>query len=105
MFVDLLLRHFLSVVFPLFLTCLNVFTAECTFDYFLGSGSSTCNWQQDHSGADNFDWKRASGATPSVQTGPSFDHTYGTKQGKHSFEMIEKFKFAPLLNTLMYQTR
>ena len=56
------------------------FTAECTFEYFVGSPSSICGWSQD--GSDNFDWTRASRRTASYGTGPSFDHTYGTKQGK-----------------------
>jgi len=55
-------------------------TAECTFEYFLGSQSSSCGWTQD--GSDNFDWTRSKGSTASYGTGPSFDHTYGTSQGK-----------------------
>lgn len=73
-----------SIVFTPPLTSMNILTAECTFEYFVG-GSTNCGWTQDHSGKDNFDWKRASGATASYQTGPSFDHTYGTKQGKLCF--------------------
>ena len=63
-------------------------TAECTFDYFLGSQSTLCGWTDDHSGADDFDWKRASGSTASYQTGPPFDHTYGTKKGTLNISLI-----------------
>lgn len=63
-------------------------TAECTFDYFVGSQSTTCGWNQDHSGADQFDWSRARGSTASYQTGPSFDHTYGTNQGTPNVNFI-----------------
>ena len=31
---------------------------------------------------DNFDWKRDNAGTSSSGTGPKFDHTYGTAQGK-----------------------
>lgn len=58
------------------------FAGECTFEYFLGSPSSTCGWAQD--GSDDFDWTRARGSTASYQTGPSFDHTYGTSKGKRN---------------------
>lgn len=54
----------------------------------MGSQSSVCGWNQDHSGADNFDWTRASGSTASYKTGPSFDHTYGTKQGTVNIPLI-----------------
>ena len=30
---------------------------------------------------DDFDWTRQRGSTPSVSTGPLFDHTYGTTAG------------------------
>ncbi|KAJ7380815.1 hypothetical protein OS493_007199, partial [Desmophyllum pertusum] len=53
-------------------------SSECTFENVVGSQSSSCGWTQD--GSDNFDWSRATGATASYQTGPPFDHTYGTKQ-------------------------
>lgn len=31
---------------------------------------------------DDFDWTRQKGSTPSINTGPSFDHTYGTTSGE-----------------------
>jgi len=35
---------------------------------------------------DNLDWKRHRGATPSGSTGPSVDHTTGTRQGTRCFQ-------------------
>lgn len=61
-------------------------SGECTFEAFVGSSSLTCGWTQDTT--DDFQWTRASGATASYQTGPAFDHTYGTKQGKKCWIMI-----------------
>jgi len=34
---------------------------------------------------DDIDWRTNSGSTPSNNTGPSFDHTYGTYQGKYLY--------------------
>ena len=42
--------------------------------------SSMCNWQ--NKPGDDFDWSRGDGDTPSIQTGPSTDHTLGTSLGK-----------------------
>ena len=72
-------------------------SGECTFEAFVGSLSHTCGWTQDTT--DDFQWTRASGSTASYQTGPAFDHTYGTKQGKKCWIMIFFCKFlwkAPL---------
>ena len=60
--------------------CVIIIAVECTFEYFLGSPSSTCGWTHDSSA--DFYWTRSSGRTSSYGTGPSFDHTYGTKSGK-----------------------
>lgn len=38
-----------------------------------------CSWQ--NTAGDQFDWKRDSGGTPSLGTGPTTDHTTGTKNG------------------------
>nr|XP_054757010.1 MAM and LDL-receptor class A domain-containing protein 2-like [Lytechinus pictus] len=43
---------------------------SCSFD------GTICTWTQDIN--DQFDWLLASGSTPSVDTGPSGDHTSGT---------------------------
>lgn len=52
----------------------NLCTGGCDFEY-----PNICGFTQDLT--DNFDWKRRSGATPSSDTGPSNDHTYGTSMG------------------------
>ncbi|CAH3118157.1 unnamed protein product [Pocillopora meandrina] len=57
--------------------------SECTFEAFVGSLSHTCGWTQDTT--DDFQWTRASGSTASYQTGPAFDHTYGTSQGYYMY--------------------
>nr|XP_054770411.1 MAM and LDL-receptor class A domain-containing protein 1-like [Lytechinus pictus] len=44
---------------------------DCNFD------SGFCGWTQDST--DYFDWTLRSGSTPSVNTGPSSDHTTGSK--------------------------
>ena len=45
-------------------------TETCTFD----SPSEDCHWKNLLSG-DEIDWIRQAGSTPSIQTGPSNDHT------------------------------
>ena len=54
----------------------------------------TCGWQQ--SSFDDFDWTRKSEGTPSLNTGPDWDHTglfrgveesYGTKTFSGSTEL------------------
>ena len=78
---------------------------SCNFDYKLCYG-----WQQ--SSSDVFDWKRHTGSTSSVNTGPSSDHTTGygkvsssNTYNQPSFKTVEKFsqklyftsKITPLL--------
>ncbi|XP_070566390.1 MAM and LDL-receptor class A domain-containing protein 1-like [Ptychodera flava] len=46
--------------------------------------SDTCAWQNELS-TDDFDWTRQSGATSSLDTGPSIDHTTGTASGYYVF--------------------
>ncbi|XP_057298293.1 MAM and LDL-receptor class A domain-containing protein 2-like isoform X2 [Hydractinia symbiolongicarpus] len=43
-----------------------------------------CNFTQDSTG-DDFDWTRNKGWTPSYNTGPTRDHTYGTKVGHYMY--------------------
>ena len=45
---------------------------NCNFD------TNFCGWTQDHQ-TDNFDWLRYRGSTQSSGTGPSKDHTSGSK--------------------------
>ncbi|XP_078658171.1 MAM domain-containing glycosylphosphatidylinositol anchor protein 1-like [Branchiostoma floridae x Branchiostoma belcheri] len=47
--------------------------STCDFD------SDLCGYNQDT--ADDFDWTRDSSGTPSVNTGPTADHTTGTSSG------------------------
>lgn len=50
----------------------------CSFE-----SAAICGYTNQKSG-DKFDWTRASGGSPSVNTGPSNDHTYGTSYGNNS---------------------
>ena len=43
-----------------------------------------CYFTQDRT--DDMDWVLGSGSTPSYETGPSFDHTYGNSSGGFSFK-------------------
>ncbi|XP_066300039.1 MAM and LDL-receptor class A domain-containing protein 2-like [Branchiostoma lanceolatum] len=52
-------------------------TALCDFE------NDYCGYSQDQ--ADDFDWTYQSGGTSSSQTGPSFDHTYGTPAGFYMY--------------------
>ena len=49
--------------------------ATCNFE-----STNICAYTQDKT-SDKFDWRRASGSTGSRGTGPSNDHTYGTRNG------------------------
>ncbi|XP_046559779.1 MAM and LDL-receptor class A domain-containing protein 1-like [Haliotis rubra] len=44
-----------------------------------------CGFSQDVDHSDNFDWSRHEGATSSFGTGPSSDHTYGTRLGHYMY--------------------
>ena len=44
---------------------------------------STCGWRQ--SSFDDFDWTRMSEGTPSINTGPDWDHTGLTNGVEESF--------------------
>lgn len=50
---------------------------QCNFEYGL------CSWQQ--STTDSFDWQRHQGPTNSFNTGPTADHTYGTRTGYYMY--------------------
>lgn len=49
---------------------------DCTFDR-----NNICSWSQDHT--DVFDWTVKKGSTSSAFTGPSFDHTTSSSNGKY----------------------
>ncbi|XP_067654503.1 MAM and LDL-receptor class A domain-containing protein 1-like [Haliotis asinina] len=51
---------------------------DCTFE------SGLCTWKNTANG-DQFDWTVDSGGTSSTSTGPSTDHTLGTRQGKYLY--------------------
>jgi hypothetical protein len=59
-----------------------------------GSGVCTfqedlCSWINGQNGVvDDFDWLRNSGATSSLGTGPTVDHTFGTPEGLYQNTMI-----------------
>lgn len=53
------------------------YVERCNFELDL------CNWIQDDQ--DNFDWSYGSGVTSTVGTGPSSDHTYGSKIGHYMY--------------------
>lgn len=44
-----------------------------------------CNWTQ--ATDDDFDWTKDNGGTPTVNSGPTRDHTYGTSLGKGLFDV------------------
>lgn len=49
---------------------------DCDFE------KGQCTWMNSPNVVeDEFDWTRGSGGTPSVSTGPSTDHTTGSKNG------------------------
>ena len=56
---------------------------SCSFE------SSICAWSQDIT--DQFDWFLASGSTPSVDTGPTGDHTSGTGKDLQEIGMCVDF--------------
>ena len=56
---------------------------ECDFE------GGLCGWKNVQ--GDQFDWRRDSGGTPSVQTGPSTDHTTGTRNGNEGVTVQSYF--------------
>uniref|UniRef100_A0A8C3C7D9 MAM and LDL receptor class A domain containing 1 n=1 Tax=Cairina moschata TaxID=8855 RepID=A0A8C3C7D9_CAIMO len=59
---------------------------QCNFE------NGLCNWEQDTE--DDFDWIRIQGPTPTVNTGPSKDHTTGTGRGHYLYmESSEPHEF------------
>ena len=56
---------------------------DCSFE------RGFCSWSNvKKSSLDQFDWIIGSGSTPSIFTGPSSDHTTGTKAGKYCFKLF-----------------
>jgi len=55
---------------------------ECQLALWCSFEEDLCGYENDiHFQTDDFDWVRISGSTPSVNTGPKFDHTRGDKSG------------------------
>uniref|UniRef100_A0A669E9V5 MAM and LDL receptor class A domain containing 1 n=1 Tax=Oreochromis niloticus TaxID=8128 RepID=A0A669E9V5_ORENI len=52
---------------------------QCDFEHGL------CNWKQEQTGEDVFDWTIYQGPTPSFKTGPMKDHTLGTVYGHYLY--------------------
>ena len=52
---------------------------NCTFE------GGFCSWKNLR--GDNFDWTRSRGATSSWRTGPTTDHTLGTRAGRLSYKL------------------
>ncbi|EDO47788.1 predicted protein [Nematostella vectensis] len=53
--------------------------SNCTFE------TGQCGWVHDKSDNDNYDWIRRQGRSPSWGTGPSVDHTLGTRLGYYMY--------------------
>ncbi|XP_038153930.1 MAM and LDL-receptor class A domain-containing protein 1 isoform X2 [Cyprinodon tularosa] len=52
---------------------------QCDFE------EGLCNWKQETSGEDVFDWTRMQGPTPTLNTGPWKDHTLGNVSGHYLY--------------------
>lgn len=61
---------------------LTLCTDTCDFEE-----SNICGYTQDKT--DDFDWTRDNGGTTTRGTGPSADHTYGTKEGTSTLYTCE----------------
>ncbi|KAM3593244.1 uncharacterized protein V6R79_008413 [Siganus canaliculatus] len=73
---------------------------QCNFE------NGLCNWEQEQSGGDMFDWTRIQGPTPSFNTGPWKDHTLGTTYGHYLYieaSPPQKFKDSAVLLSRVFQ--
>ncbi|KAL6097716.1 malrd1 [Pungitius sinensis] len=65
-----------------------------------------CGWRQERGGGDVFDWTRARGPTPTINTGPLKDHTLGTGLGHYLYiesSAPQEFKDAAVLLSGLFQ--
>lgn len=62
---------------------LDIVDGPCPPPKFCDFETDMCKWSNIR--GDEFDWRRDSGGTPSLGTGPSTDHTTGTRNGLFSF--------------------
>ena len=58
---------------------LDIVDGPCPPPKFCDFETDMCKWSNIR--GDEFDWRRDSGGTPSLGTGPSTDHTTGTRNG------------------------
>nr|XP_054607469.1 MAM and LDL-receptor class A domain-containing protein 1 isoform X2 [Nothobranchius furzeri] len=73
---------------------------QCDFE------DGLCNWKQESSGEDEFDWTHISGPTPTLDTGPWKDHTLGTRDGHYLFiesSSPQEFKDTAVLLSPVFQ--
>lgn len=64
------------------INCIVCPPGDCDFE------KGMCTWVNSFNIVDDeFDWTRGSGGTPSSFTGPSTDHTTGTKKGEYLFHV------------------
>lgn len=83
-----------------FQSCLTAPELQCNFERGL------CNWKQEQSGGDVFDWTRIQGPTPSFDTGPWKDHTLGTSYGHYLYiesSVPQVFKDTAVLLSRVFQ--
>lgn len=64
---------------------------NCTFE------RGFCSWKNLR--GDNFDWTRSRGGTSSWNTGPTTDHTLGTRAGRFRYQL--NFRKCRLIGTLL----
>ncbi|KAM4543911.1 MAM and LDL-receptor class A domain-containing protein 1 [Fundulus diaphanus] len=67
---------------------------QCDFE------DGLCNWKQETSGGDVFDWTRTQGPSPTLDTGPWTDHTLGNNSGHYLYiesSLPQEFKDTALL--------
>lgn len=80
--VDCVLLLYIVVVLSVVnfsLSCVTAPELQCDFEHGL------CNWKQEQTGEDVFDWTIYQGPTPSFNTGPLKDHTLGTVYGHYLY--------------------
>ncbi|XP_011487300.1 MAM and LDL-receptor class A domain-containing protein 1 [Oryzias latipes] len=73
---------------------------QCDFE------KGLCNWEQEQSGEDVFDWALISGPTPTLNTGPLRDHTLGTSNGHYLYiesSLPQEFKDTAVLLSQVFQ--
>ncbi|XP_050407926.1 mucin-2 isoform X1 [Patella vulgata] len=83
-------------------TCVVGISLECDFE-----DEELCGWGQ--SDDDHFEWTWLSGATPTVNTGPSHDHTFGNNSKGHYLFIESSAPRKPfdkaILNSPLYQAK